>query len=153
MTSKRSAKGAAQKAAGKVSRFQKGPDFKLVWHDESAIRPELLETFDYEYTGKPTDVTIETDEFTSVCPWSGLPDFANIAVVYQPHKKVIELRSFKYYLYTYRNVGIFQEHLTQRLLADLVKCCRPRYMKVVTDYNIRGGIHTLAEAEYKIREK
>lgn len=133
----------------KTEAFAVKPDFKITFDDDRAIRPELLETFAYEYPGKRTEITVETDEFTAVCPWSGLPDFAKITVRYVPRADIIELRSFKYYLYTYRNVGIFQEHLTQRLLTDLVRCCDPLEMTVATDYNIRGGIHTVAEAKYK----
>lgn len=135
----------------KPEAFAVKPDFKFTFDDVRAIRPELLETFAYEYPGKRTEIAIETEEFTAVCPWSGLPDFAKITVRYVPQADIIELRSFKYYLYTYRNVGIFQEHLTQRLLTDLVRCCDPLEMTVVTDYNIRGGIHTAAEASYKKR--
>lgn len=129
--------------------FAEKPDFKFEFDGYDAIRPELLETFAYEYPGKRSEVTVETDEFTAVCPWSGLPDFAKITVVYVPNKDVIELRSYKYYLYSYRNVGIFQEHLTQRLLGDLVRCCDPLEMTVITDYNIRGGIHTISKASYR----
>lgn len=136
-----------------AAEFTVKPDFSIHWQGYEAIRPELLETFDYEYRGKDTEVIIETDEFTSVCPWSGLPDFATIRVEYVPVQKIIELRSFKYYLYTYRQVGIFQEHLTQRLLRDLVECCSPKRMTVVTDYNIRGGIHTVCCATYQRKNK
>ena len=129
--------------------FVKKPDFKFTFEGYDAIRAELLETFAYEFPGKRSEVTVETDEFTAVCPWSGLPDFAKITVKYVPNKDVIELRSYKYYLYSYRNVGIFQEHLTQRLLNDLVQCCDPLEMKIITDYHIRGGVHTLTEAAYK----
>ena len=132
-----------------VADLEKKPDFRFAFEGYDAIRPEFLETFEYEYPGKRSTVTIETSEFTAVCPWSGLPDFAKITVTYVPRKDVIELRSFKYYLYSYRNVGIFQEHLTQRLLEDLVRCCDPLEMNVVTDYNIRGGIHTISEASYR----
>lgn len=133
----------------KVKEFAKKPDFKFEFDGYDAIRPELLETFAYEYPGQRSEVTVETDEFTAVCPWSGLPDFAKITVVYVPNKDVIELRAYKYYLYSYRNVGIFQEHLTQRLLDDLVRCCDPLEMTVITDYNIRGGIHTVSKASYR----
>ncbi len=131
-----------------VSEFAVKPDFKIQWQGNEAIQPQLLETFDYEYPGKDTEIVIDTDEFTSVCPWSGLPDFANITVEYVPARKIIELRSFKYYLYSYRNVGIFQEHLTRRLLDDLVRSCSPKRMTVTTDYNIRGGMHTVCKAAY-----
>lgn len=142
-----------KKRSKKIEAFAQKPEFKFVFQGYDAIRPELLETFSYEYPAQRNEVTIETDEFTSVCPWSGLPDFAKITVKYVPDKKVIELRSFKYYLYSFRNVGIFQEHLTIRLLNDLVKTCAPFAMTVITDYNIRGGIHTVSEASYKKKRK
>ncbi len=135
------------------SDFSVKPGFTIRWESYDTIRPQLLETFDYEYAGRDTTVTIDTDEFTSVCPWSGLPDYANIIIEYVPGKKIIELRSLKYYLYTFRNVGIFQEHLTQRILDDLVQCCQPKNMTVTTDYNIRGGIHTTCQASYSQRKK
>ncbi len=108
----------------------------------------VLETFPYEYPGKDIVANISTDEFTAVCPYSGLPDFATVKVNYIPDKRVLELRSFKYYLFSYRNVGIFQEHLVNKVLEDLVKCCKPKWMEVVTDYRIRGGIHTIASREW-----
>jgi 7-cyano-7-deazaguanine reductase len=116
--------------------------------DASTIDVKVLETFPYEYPGKDIVIDIDTDEFTAVCPYSGLPDFATIRIHYIPDKRVIELRSLKYYLFSYRNVGIYQEHLVNRLLDDLVRCADPKWMKVVTDYKIRGGIHTIASREY-----
>lgn len=132
----------------KVKDFVKKPDFRFIFDSYDAIRPEMIETFEYEFPKQRSEVIVETDEFTSVCPWSGLPDYAKIIVKYVPNKKIIELRSFKYYLYSYRNVGIFQEHLTPRLLNDLMKACDPLEMSVLTDYNIRGGIHTISEVKY-----
>jgi 7-cyano-7-deazaguanine reductase len=114
----------------------------------SSIDSEALETFPYEYVGKDIEMRIETDEFTTVCPWSGLPDFATIKVDYIPRKVCIELRSFKYYLLSYRNVGIYQEHVVNRILDDLVKCSSPKWMKVTADYKVRGGVHTIASREY-----
>lgn len=108
----------------------------------------VLETFAYEYPGKVVEVDLSTDEFTAVCPYSGLPDFGTIRVTYIPKKEIIELRSFKYYLFSFRNVGIYQEHLAHKILHDLVRCCKPKWMEVVTDYNIRGGIHTIATARW-----
>lgn len=116
--------------------------------DLSAVDVRALETFPYEYPGKDIVINIDTDEFTAVCPWSGLPDFATIRIDYTPDKLVIELRSLKYYLLSYRNVGIYQEHLVNRLLDDLVRCARPTWMKVSADYKVRGGIHTVASREY-----
>ena len=114
----------------------------------SSIDTGVLETFPYEYAGKDIVVNIETDEFTAVCPWSGLPDFAKIRVDYIPSRVCIELRSFKYYLLSYRNVGIYQEHAVNRILDDLVRCSSPKWMKVTADYSVRGGVHTVASREY-----
>jgi 7-cyano-7-deazaguanine reductase len=113
-----------------------------------AVDSSLLETIDYEYPGRDVEVEIETEEFTALCPFSGLPDFGLLSITYLPDKKCIELRSLKYYLQTYRNVGIYQEHAVNRILEDLVKCCSPKWMQVVLDYNIRGGIHTVTTVEY-----
>ncbi len=114
----------------------------------SAIDVTVLETFPYEYRDKDIIINIDTDEFTAVCPWSGLPDFATIKIDYIPQKVLIELRSLKYYLLSYRNVGIYQEHVVNKVLEDLVKCAQPKWMKVIADYKIRGGVHTVASREY-----
>jgi 7-cyano-7-deazaguanine reductase len=115
---------------------------------DSSIDVSALETFPYEYPGKDITVTIDTDEFTAVCPYSGLPDFATLKIEYVPAKAIIELRSLKYYLFSFRNVGIYQEHLVNRILDDLVMCAHPKWMKVSADYRIRGGIHTVASREF-----
>ena len=120
--------------------------------DLSTIDVDVLETFPYEYAGREITMTIDTDEFTSVCPWSGLPDYAHIHIEYIPGRTCIELRSLKYYFLSYRNVGIYQEHLVNRILDDLVHCARPRWMKVSADYNVRGGLHTVATREYRARK-
>ncbi|MBI5503011.1 MAG: NADPH-dependent 7-cyano-7-deazaguanine reductase QueF [Deltaproteobacteria bacterium] len=119
---------------------------KLLVLDESAIDPSCLETFPYEHAGKDVVVEIDTDEFTAVCPWSGLPDFGRVTIRYVPRKLVLELRSFKFYLLTYRNVGIYQEHAARRLLDDLAHATRPRWMELSLDYKVRGGVHTVCRA-------
>ena len=116
--------------------------------DEGAVTPEVLETFPYEYAGRDAVVEISTDEFTAVCPYSGLPDFGSLTVRYRPGEACVELKSLKYYLTSYRNVGIYQEHAANRVLDDLVACCEPRWMEVVLDYRLRGGIHTVVTVEY-----
>lgn len=118
-----------------------------------SIDPGVLETFPYEYAGRDLTINVETDEFTAVCPWSGLPDFATIKVDYIPDKVCIELRSFKYYLLSYRNVGIYQEHAVNRILDDLVACAAPKWMTVAADYKIRGGVHTVVSREYGARSR
>ena len=114
----------------------------------NAIDIGVLETLSYEYPGRNVDVVIETDEFTVVCPYSGLPDFGTIRIRYVPVKSIIELRSLKYYLFSFRNVGIYQEHVVHRVLEDLVHCSKPKWMEVEMDYKIRGGIHTVTRAEW-----
>lgn len=118
-------------------------------NDESAIMVDILDTIPYEYVGKKTEITLPTNEFTSVCPWSGLPDFADIKITYTPGEKLIEMKSLKYYLTSYRNVGIYQEHATNRMLEDLVKVADPTYMKVVALWNARGGLGTEVVVEYR----
>lgn len=124
-------------------------DKKYAAGDVSVIDAGALETFRYEYPGKDIVVRIDSDEFTAVCPWSGLPDFATIVIEYIPRKVIIELRSLKYYLLSYRSVGIYQEHVVNRVLEDLIRCASPKWMKVTADYKIRGGIHTVASREYR----
>jgi len=124
-----------------------GP-LRLEVRDPREIRPDLLETFSYEYPGSPATVEISTDEFTAVCPWSGLPDFGTVTVRYMPNTQVLELRSFKYYLLSYRNVGIYQEHAANRILADLVRACAPQWMELELDYRIRGGVHTVVRTRW-----
>jgi 7-cyano-7-deazaguanine reductase len=119
----------------------------------SSVDVGVLETLPYEYAGKDIVVDIETDEFTAVCPYSGLPDFATIKIHYTPGKTIVELRSLKYYLFSFRNVGIYQEHLVNKILDDLVRCLKPKWMMVVADYKVRGGIHTVATREYGVYKR
>jgi len=117
------------------------------FESEDSLTPDVLETFEYQYPGREIVIDIETDEFTAVCPFSGLPDFGTLQVRYTPNRRIIELKSFKYYIVSYRNVGIYQEHAVNRLLGDLAASCEPRWMEVVLDYRLRGGIHTVVRAE------
>jgi 7-cyano-7-deazaguanine reductase len=116
--------------------------------DPREVRPEVLETFPYEYRRSPATVEVSTDEFTAVCPWSGLPDFGTVTVRYLPRDRVLELRSFKYYLLSYRNVGIYQEHAANRILSDLTKACAPEWLELELDYRIRGGVHTVVRVRW-----
>jgi len=114
------------------------------------ISPELLVTMPYEFTGKKIEVTVQTPEFSCLCPWSGLPDFAGLSIRYVPGRTVIELKSLKYYLQSYRMVGIVHESAVNRLLDDLVKACRPKSMIVELVFNVRGGITTTVKAQYNV---
>ena len=113
-----------------------------------ALTPAVLETFSYEYAGRDATIEISTDEWSCVCPFSGLPDFGTLSVRYLPSDVCIELKSYKYYLTSFRNVGIYQEHAANRVLDDLVACCKPKWMEVVLDYRLRGGIHTVVTVEH-----
>ena len=93
-------------------------------------------------------VTLETNEFTCLCPMTGQPDFATIRVHYAPDQKVVESKSFKLYLWSYRNEGAFHEHVTNRILADLVETLDPHWIKVTGTFNVRGGIGITVEAEH-----
>jgi len=104
------------------------------------IDVSVLETFDYE--GPEQEIVTETGEFSAVCPYSGLPDFARLTITYRPGKKCVELKSLKYYVISYRNVGIFQEHATARIAEDLFRVLAPRSLTVRTLYNVRGGFET-----------
>jgi 7-cyano-7-deazaguanine reductase len=100
----------------------------------------VLETF--EYQGPEQEILTETDEFSAVCPYSGLPDFARVTIRYTPSGACIELKSLKYYITSYRNIGIFQEHATARIAEDLFGVLRPVRLEVTTVYKVRGGFLT-----------
>ena len=108
-----------------------------------------IEVWENKYKDKDYIVEIETDEFTCICPKTGLPDFANIRIEYIPDKVCVELKSFKEYIVAFRSVGIFHEHVANRILDDFVKACHPRWALINTEFNIRGGIKTSVEREYK----
>ncbi|MGV8039389.1 MAG: preQ(1) synthase [Thermoanaerobaculaceae bacterium] len=112
------------------------------------VTPDVLETFPYEYPEREVEVEVLTDEWSCVCPFSGLPDFGTLRVRYVPGRDCLELKSLKYYLTSFRNVGIYQEHAANRVLEDLVAACRPRRMSVDLDYRLRGGLHTMVTVSW-----
>ena len=116
---------------------------------EEVIDFAILEAIPFDYPGSATEVVYETDEFTCVCPWTGLPDFARLAIRYVPDHSLVELKSLKYYLTSYRNVGILQEHTVNRILQDLVQLLDPLSMVIEADYKERGGLRTKAVARYE----
>jgi 7-cyano-7-deazaguanine reductase len=107
-----------------------------------------LEAFPNRSPGRYYRVVLETDEFTCLCPKTGQPDFATIHVEYVPDKKVVESKSFKLYLWSYRNEGAFHEHVVNRILDDLVGVLDPHWCLVRGIFNIRGGIGITVEAEH-----
>jgi len=108
-----------------------------------------LELFDNPRPGRDYVITIRCPEFTSVCPKTGQPDFGEVIIEYCPDKSCIELKSLKFYMQGYRDKGIFYEALTNDILDDLVKVCRPRRMKVTSRFRPRGGITTDVVVEHK----
>lgn len=133
----------------------KALDKALPFEGPEAIDASCLACFPYEYahtaSGRDMEITTETDEFTSVCPFSGLPDFARVRIVYVPDQLCIELRSLKYYLLSYRNVGIWYEHLVNRMLEDLAAACRPRRMCIEIICRPRGGLASTVRVQYEAR--
>jgi 7-cyano-7-deazaguanine reductase len=125
--------------------------------------PEVLETFPNPYTDRDYEVFMTCPEFTSLCPLGGIesdaddlallkggaPDFATISVTYIPGKLCVELKSLKFYLWSFRNDGIFYERVVNRILDDLVKAVKPKRMSVVGDFNVRGGIKSVITANYQ----
>jgi 7-cyano-7-deazaguanine reductase len=107
-----------------------------------------LELFDNPRPGRDYTITICCPEFTSVCPKTGQPDFGEIVIEYIPDAQCIELKSLKYYMQSFRNQGIFYERLTNDILDDLVAACKPRWMRVTSQFSPRGGITTDVRAEY-----
>lgn len=111
-------------------------------------KQKLLEVFDNPYSNRDYVVEHTAPEFTSVCPKTGQPDFATIILEYIPNKLCIELKSYKIYLNSFRNDGIYFEAVTNQILDDLVAVCEPRYMHLTAEFNVRGGISSIVEVEY-----
>ena len=113
------------------------------------LNTPAIEVWQNKFRDKQYIVNLEITEFTCICPKTDLPDFATIRIEYFPNKYCIELKSLKMYTIFYRNLGIFHEHVVNKMLQDLVKACRPRWLKITGEFNVRGGIKTTVSAEYK----
>ncbi len=128
-------------------------------------QPELLETFPNPYADRDYEIFMTTPEFTSLCPLGGVesdatelallkggaPDFATINITYTPGAQCIELKSLKLYLWSFRNDGIFYERVVNRILDDLREKVQPKKLKVVGDFNVRGGLKSIITAEHVAR--
>lgn len=108
-----------------------------------------LEVVDNHYSDREYLVHIEIPEFTCVCPKTGLPDFAVLTLDYVPAKSLVELKSLKLHINGYRNVGVFHEHVANKVLDDLVKALKPRRARLRADFHVRGGIHTVVTAYHR----
>lgn len=110
-----------------------------------------LQTFANPAPGRDYRIRMEIPEFTCLCPLTGQPDFATLELEYVPDRQCVELKSLKMYVWSYRNEGAFHEAVTNRILGDLVRAVRPRYMRLTARFNVRGGIHTMVVAEHRKR--
>ncbi|MGZ3596039.1 MAG: preQ(1) synthase [Syntrophales bacterium] len=108
-----------------------------------------LETFPNHHPNRDYVVTLKTEEFTCVCPATGQPDFARLIIQYIPDKRIVESKSLKLYLWSYRDEGVFHEHVANVILDDLVSALKPRWCKVTADFAVRGGISITIDAEHK----
>jgi 7-cyano-7-deazaguanine reductase len=117
-------------------------------HAESGLKAKFppIETWPNQFP--QYEIVINIPEFTSVCPKTGLPDFGVLSIRYMPDKHCMELKSLKEYLLAYRNLGIFQENIVNRVLEDVVHAARPIWALVRGDFNPRGGIGTVVEARW-----
>jgi 7-cyano-7-deazaguanine reductase len=113
-----------------------------------SLKTPIIEGFEFQYPGSRTTLTVRIPEFTCVCPKTGLPDFAEIVIVYEPNELCLELKSLKEYMMFFREVGIFHEHVVNKMLNDCVKACSPLSMTVTGKFNPRGGVYTDAVSTY-----
>ena len=123
--------------------------FEASYNSPMPSKPsKSLEAFPNPNPKRDYTISFDCPEFTCLCPRTGQPDFATIRIEYIPDKLCVELKSLKLYLWSYRNEGAFHEAVTNKILDDLVKATKPRKMKVVGDFLVRGGIHTVVTAEF-----
>lgn len=123
--------------------------YEGIQRDIRKLKTPNIEVWLNQYQDKSYTICLDIPEFTCICPKTGLPDFALIKIEYSPEKYCVELKSFKMYMIFYRNIGIFHEHVINRILDDFVAACKPRWAKVIGEFNPRGGIQTTCIREYK----
>lgn len=122
-------------------------------HAISGLKSKLPKIECWPNQFKEYEITIVIPEYTSKCPKTGNPDFGTITIKYVPDKLCVELKSLKYYILEYRNLGIFYENAVNRILRDFVDACRPLWAKVKGEFNPRGGIRSVIEAEYRASKR
>jgi len=109
---------------------------------------KLIEIFDNSYPERDYTIHIRIPEFTCLCPKTGQPDFATLYIDYIPDKNCIELKSLKTYIWSFRDEGAFHEMVTNQILDELVTACKPRFMRLKAEFNVRGGIYTTIVVEH-----
>ena len=107
-----------------------------------------LEIVNNQYSDRNYVIDIDIPEFNCVCPKTGLPDFGTIHIQYTPQKHIVELKSLKLYIVKFRNIGIFHEHVTNRILDDFKKACQPKKINIIGDFCPRGGIKTVVKSNW-----
>jgi 7-cyano-7-deazaguanine reductase len=116
---------------------------------QSTTQPDKrLETFPNRHPNRDYTITLTTDEFTCVCPATGQPDFAQITIQYIPDQRIVESKSLKLYFWSFREQGVFHEHVTNVILDDLVAALDPRWCQVTAEFSVRGGIAITVQAEH-----
>lgn len=129
----------------------KKSDYEGLQKNVRKLKTPLIEVWLNQYADKVYTINLDVPEFTCICPKTGLPDFVTINIEYSPNKYCVELKSFKMYTIFFRNVGIFHEHLINKMLEDFVSSVKPHWVKITGIFNPRGGITTTVSREYKAK--
>lgn len=129
--------------------MKKKSSYEGLQQNVRSLKTPKIEVWENQYPDKIYIICLEIPEFTCICPKTDLPDFASIRIEYSPQKYCIELKSFKMYTISFRSIGIFHEHLVNKMLEDFVAACKPRWAKISAVFNPRGGITTTVTREYK----
>lgn len=133
--------------------MNKQSSYEGLQKDIKNLKTPAIEVWENQYQDKDYTVNLETAEFTCICPKTGLPDFATMRIQYIPDKYCVELKSFKNYIVSYRQKGIFHEHVVNKILDDFVRVCKPRWAHISGEFNLRGGIKTTVTREYNAKNK
>lgn len=136
----------------RVKKEKKQSSYKGLQGHVRKMKTPDIDVWRNQYSDKEYVVKLEIPEFTCICPKTGLPDFATARLQYRPGQWCVELKSFKLYIVFYRDVGIFHEHVVNKILGDFVKSCSPRWARIEMVFNPRGGITTSVEAEYGVKK-
>ena len=134
--------------SGSEMKSQKESSYEGLQKNVRDLKTPSIEVWKNQYTDKVYTITLDIPEFTCICPKTGLPDFACVKIEYAPDKYCLELKSFKLYIIFYRDIGIFHEHVTNKILEDLVRASDPHWLKITAEFNPRGGIKTTVTREY-----
>lgn len=132
----------------KTQNFSNKGSYQGLQENIRKLKTPEIEVWENKYRDKNYTIRFETREFTCLCPKTGLPDFADLCIEYIPDRYCVELKSFKLYLVSYRNIGIFHEHVINRIFDDFIRVCKPRWAKIGGEFNLRGGIKTTVSREY-----